>query len=165
MPTFDLFHRERTEVILSWLFPATYLIHITEDYWAGVALSTSPVKIRGANLTPTEFLIVNGFAWILLVLGTILAQRLKFRPWLLISLATAVIVNSIFHLRGAIRISAYNPGLISGVLVWIPLGLITLIAMKKKMQPRKYWIALILGLGINGSVLLLARFGRRLFER
>ena len=109
------------ELALSWLFPVTYLIHVTEEYLAGVALATSPTKIRGANLTPAQFLILNGIAYLLIVVGMLIAQRLKFRSWLLVCLGTVVMVNGLFHVASGLRIAGYNPGLASGFLIWIPL--------------------------------------------
>jgi hypothetical protein len=155
---------EKRETFWAWLFPITYLIHVTEEYVAGVALAPSPTKIRGANLTPTQFLILQGFACSLLVLGIVLSRRFNFRPWLLICLATVVMVNGLFHVAGSLRIAGYNPGLISGVLIWIPLGVATLIRLKRRMRPNMYWTAITVGVLINVVVLVLARGGRRLFE-
>lgn len=161
---FNAILEERKEMIWAWLFPATYLIHIAEEYVAGVALAPSPNKIRGANMTATQFLILNGFACALLVIGMILSRRYGFRQWLLVCLATVVMVNGLFHIAGTIRIAGYNPGLISGVLIWIPLGVVTLMRMKKSMPPNRYRVAMAVGVGINVIVLLIARGGRRLFE-
>lgn len=55
---------------------------------AGVALAISPSKIRGANLTPTQFLILQGIASLLIIAGTFIAHRLRFRPWLMVCLET-----------------------------------------------------------------------------
>jgi hypothetical protein len=162
---FNTFLEERKEMLWAWLFPLTYLIHIAEEYVAGVALAPSPNKIRGANMTATQFLILNGFACALLVIGMVLSRRFGFRQWLLVCLATVVMVNGLFHIAGTIRIAGrYNPGLISGVLIWIPLGIVTLMRMRQSMRPNKYWAAMAVGVGINVIVLLIARGGRRLFE-
>jgi hypothetical protein len=155
---------ERREMIWAWLFPVTYLVHIAEEYFAGVALAPSPYKIRGANMTPTQFLILNGLACVLLLIGILLSRRFGFRQWLLVCLATVVMVNGLFHVAGTVRIAGYNPGLVSGVLIWIPLGVATLMRMKNRMRPNKYWAAMAVGVGINVVVLVIARGGRRLFE-
>ncbi len=161
---FNALAEDQKEAIWAWLFPITYLAHVSEEYFAGVALARSPNHIRGANLTLTQFLILNGFALALLLSGIILSRRFNFRQWLLICLGTIVLVNGSFHVIGAVRIAGYNPGLISGALVWIPLGAAVLIYLKKRMQPNRYWAALAVGIGINVAILLLARGGRRLFE-
>jgi hypothetical protein len=158
-------HRqERLELTLAWLFPLTYLIHVAEEFLAGVALATSPSKIRGANLTPTQFLLLNGAAFLLMIAGMFISQRLKFRSWLMVCLGMVVLVNGLFHAAAGLRIAGYNPGLISGLLIWMPLGILTLICLKKRVRPSKYWTALAIGVIINVIVLVIARSGRRLFE-
>jgi hypothetical protein len=155
---------EKNETIWAWLFPITYLVHVAEEYCAGIALAPSSNKIRGANLTATQFLMLHGIASLLLLAGFILAGRFKLRHWMLICLGTIVLVNGIFHAIGGLRIGGYNPGLISGALIWIPLGLLTLVKLKKRMRPDRYWLAFAIGIGINVVILLLGRGGRRIFE-
>ena len=123
---------------MAWLFPVIYLIHVTEEYMTGVALATSASKIRGANLTPTQFLILNGVACLLIIAGMFISQRLNFRPWLMVCLGMVVLINGLFHVAGGLRIAGYNPGLISGLFIWIPLGIATLIYLKKRLLPGKY---------------------------
>ena len=156
--------RQRLELILAWLFPVTYFIHVGEEYWAGVALAPSASKIRGANLTPTQFLILHGFAVLLILAGMFISHRLKFRPWLLVCLGTVVLINGLFHVYGTLKIAGYNPGLASGLLIWIPFGVIAMIYLRKRVPPRKYLLAIAIGVLINVVVLWLARSGRRLFE-
>jgi hypothetical protein len=155
---------ERVELTLAWLFPVTYLIHVTEEYLAGVALATSPNKMRGANLTATQFLILNAFAVSLIFAGMFISRRLRFRPWLMVCLGTVMMINGLFHVAGGFRIAGYNPGLVSGLLIWIPIGVITLISQKRRVLPKKYWAAIAVGVAINIFVLVIARAGRRLFE-
>jgi hypothetical protein len=156
--------QERIELALAWLIPVTYLIHVTEEYLAGVALAPSPSKIRGANLTPAQFLILNGLASLLILAGMFIAQRLNFRPWLIVCLGTVFLVNGLFHVAGGLRIAGYNPGLTSGFLALIPLGTVALIYLKKRLLSGRYWAAVAVGVLINVIVLLVARNGRRLFE-
>jgi hypothetical protein len=158
-------HRQkRIDFALAWLFPLTYLIHVAEEYLAGVALATSPSKIRGANLTPTQFLILNGVAFLLMIAGVFITQRLNFSPWLMVCLGMVVLINGLFHVAAGLRIAGYNPGLISGLFIWMPLGIITLICLKKRVRPSKYWAAMAIGFIINVIVVVIARNGRRLFE-
>lgn len=157
-------NQERIETALAWLLPVTFLIHVTEEYIAGVALAPSPNKIRGANLTATQFLILNGIACLLIVAGMLIARWLRFRSWLIVCLGTVAMVNGLFHVAGGLRIAGYNPGLASGLLIWIPLGMVALICLRKKLLPSKYWLAVGVGVLINVVVLVIARSGRRLFE-
>jgi hypothetical protein len=157
-------HRpERLERALAWLFPATYVIHVAEEYLAGVALATSPSKISGANLTPNQFLIVHGVAVLLMIVGLFIARRLQFRSWLLVCFGVVVLINGLFHVAATLRIAAYHPGLITGLLIWIPMGIITLICLKQRVRPVKYWAAVAIGIVINVIALVIALSGLQVF--
>jgi len=43
----------------SWLFPVTYLLHLAEEYWGGEGYSAYLLKLRGVQLSPTRFLVVQ----------------------------------------------------------------------------------------------------------
>lgn len=67
-------------------------------------------------------------------------------------------------MAGVVKIAGYNPSLVSGLLIWIPLGAVALICLKKRLLPGKYLAAVGVGVLINVVVLLIARGGRKLFE-
>ena len=145
--------------LLCWLFPATLLVHITEEYWGGLAFSSSPSSMRGVNLTPTNFLLLTGLAWALMVTGIFLARKFNFPELFLVLLGTIVLINGLSHTISSVVGAEYNPGLISGVLVWIPLGGVTLALMKRRMGSRRYWFGVMAGAAIHGVVSLLALGG------
>ena len=148
--------------LLPWLFPATYLIHIAEEYWGGGGFSAYVARARGVDLPPSRFLLLNGIGLSLMLLGVVLARRYKFSQWLAVCLGALVLGNGLSHtINGAVS-REYNPGLVSGLLIWIPLGLVTLFYVKRRMAARKYWIALAIGIGIQIIVALLALRGGKL---
>ena len=149
---------------LLWLFPLTFLIHIAEEYWGGGGFSAYLARARGVNLSPTKFLVMNGIAWALMLLGVVLARKLRFSQWLLVCLSTVVLINGLSHTINTIVTGEYNPGVVSGLLIWIPLGLATLFRLKKEMQGRRYWIALAVGVAIHGVVTLTALTGGKMFR-
>lgn len=146
-----------------WLFPLIYLVHITEEYWAGTALSLTRSRMRGANLSPTQFLILTGMAGGLLIAGLLLAQKFRFLPWLMTCVGTVMLVNGLVHLSGSLRLDRYTPGLITGILILFPFGLLVTIRLRRIMSRRGYWSAIFVAVGIQASISLLARFGGKLF--
>ena len=152
-------HSDRSVKLLSWLFPATLLAHITEEYWGGLAFSSSPSSMRGVNLTPAMFLLMTGLAWALMVTGIFLARKFNFPELFLVLLGTIVLINGLSHTISSIVGAEYNPGLISGLLIWIPLGGVTLALMKRRMGSRRYWLGVVAGAAIHGVVSLLALGG------
>ncbi len=154
-------NRDRRATLLLWLFPATYLIHIAEEYWMGGGFSAYVARVRGVNLPPSRFLLMNGIGLALMILGVVLSERFKFSQWLLVCLGMVVMGNGLSHTVNSLVTREYNPGLISGLLIWIPLGLTALLHARKKMAGRRYWVALLIGIGILLVVALLTLSGGR----
>jgi hypothetical protein len=49
--------------------------------------------------------------------------------------------------------------LISGVLIWIPFGLATLIRFRNSMRTSRYWLYLGIGVGINAAIAVITLKG------
>jgi hypothetical protein len=152
---------DRRATLLLWLFPATFLIHIAEEYWGGGGFSAYMARARGVNLPPSRFLLMNGIGLALMILGVVLSRRYKFSQWLLVCLGMVVMGNGLSHTINSAVTREYNPGVVSGLLIWIPLGLTALIHARGKMNGRKYWVAIVIGIGILLVVALLALSGGR----
>jgi len=142
-----------------WLFPLTLLIHIAEELFGGEGYPAYLKRLRGVSLTPTKFLVGQAIGLALIVFGIFIARRLDFPRQLLVILGTIVAVNGLSHLATSLYYGGYGPGLISGVLIWIPLGMATLIRFKTGMQPHRYWLYVTLGIGINLAIAVLTLNG------
>src|SRR5947209_1216266 len=132
-----------------WLFPPIFLLHIIEERW-GVGAP------HGINLSLKAFVILSGGAWVLMIVGVILALRLGFTQFLVVCLATLFFVNALSHIANCIYIAGYDAGTITGTLLFIPLGLITLISLRKKLRPKRYFTAIAIGLVIQAIAFILA---------
>ena len=155
----DVTRSDKTITLLLWLIPATYLIHIAEEYWGGEGFPAYIARTRGVTLAPSRFLLMNGIGCALMVLGIVLAHKLGFTNWLMVCLGMVVMGNGISHTVNAALAREYNPGLISGLLIWIPLGLVSLIYVRRNLRGRRYWIAIGIGIAILATVALLALSG------
>jgi hypothetical protein len=153
---------EPTVVIWSWLFPITYLVHIAEEYWGGEGYSAYLMRLRHVHLSPTRFLVVQTVGVVLMSLGIILARRLRFPHMMLVVLGSIVLINGLTHTVTSITNGSYGPGLISSVVIWIPLGLITLFRFKGRISEPRYWTAVAIGIGVNGIVAVLTLRGGRI---
>lgn len=143
--------------LLCWLYPVTLLIHLAEEYWAGVALSDSPQKMRGVNLTPARFLALTGLGTVLVLAGIIIAQQFGFPQLMLAILGIFVLINGLSHtITGALK-AQYNPGIVTGLLLWIPLGALTLSRLKTTMTWQRYLAGIAIGIAIHAIVSILAR--------
>ena len=148
-------------VLWSWLFPLTYIIHIGEEFYGGEGYPAYLKRLRGVEMSSTKFLVGQGIGLALIILGILIARRLSFPRQLLIILAAVVMINGLSHLVTSSYYRQYGPGLISGVLIWIPLGLATLIRFKNDMRAGRYWLCFAIGVGINVAISLITLQGTR----
>ena len=156
-----------TQSILSttswlWLFPMTYVVHIAEEYWGGEGYSAYLLRLRGVQLSPTRFLAVQAMDFALVVAGVVISRQLKFPEYMMIILGALVLSNGITHTITALWDGGYGPGLLSSVLLWIPLGVVTLLRMYGHVSHGRLATGVAIGFGINGIVALVALRGGRL---
>jgi len=143
-----------------WLFVVTYVIHIAEEYWGGEGYSAHLLKNRGVHMSPTRFLIVQAIGVALMVAGVLIAKRLKFPNALAVIFGTAVLVNALTHIVNSLHSMAYEPGLISGTIIWIPLGLFSIIYFRRRvLNQKRFWISIAVGIAINVTVAVITLRG------
>jgi hypothetical protein len=153
---------DRATIIWSWLFPLSYLIHIAEEYWGGEGYPAYILRLRGVHMSTARFLAAQSVGLILVTIAVVLARRLKFLPMMLVILGTIVAGNALTHTVTALSILSYGPGLLSSIFIWGPLGIATMIRFKGFIDdPRQYWIAIAIGVGVNVVVGILTMRGGR----
>lgn len=155
----NIFNFSGPNMLWLWLYPATYLLHIAEEYWGGTGYIAHLAKTKGVVFTPLRFFSLTIFGWVLMVVGVILADRCKFPQLLLVIFGTLVLGHVLSHTVSRVRTAKYNPGLLTGLLIWLPLGAITLVQLQGSMSGGRYWTGLVIGIGIQGMVLLIAARG------
>ncbi|MCM3870966.1 MAG: HXXEE domain-containing protein [Pyrinomonadaceae bacterium] len=136
----------------SWLFPVTYLLHLCEEYFGGEGYSAYLLRLRGIQFSPTRFLVVQTIGLVLMIVGISLARRLQFPNLLSVVLGAVVLVNGITHLLLSVAFTEYVPGLLTSILLWIPLGVVTLARFRRTMRPARYWLGVAIGVAINGII-------------
>jgi hypothetical protein len=147
-----------------WLFPITYLIHVAEEFWGGEGYSAHLMKTKGVSMSPTRFLAVQAIGTALMAAGIILAKRFRFPNMMVVILGAIVLGNALTHSISASRRQAYEPGLVSAILIWMPLGLFSLIYFRRfVLNQTRFWIAVIVGIGVNVVIGVITMRGGKLF--
>jgi hypothetical protein len=152
------------DTLWPWLFPSTYLIHIAEEYWGGDGYSAHMAKTRGIKLTPSRFIFLTSLGGLIMTAAIFLAVRLNFPQLVLVIFGTVVLANGLSHTINGLLTSRYNPGLYTGLLLWIPLGALTLARLSGSMGAGRYLTGMALGVGIQLSVSLVAKSGGNIRE-
>ena len=152
----------RVALLLSWIFPLSYLLHIAEEYWGGEGYSAYLWRIRGVHLSPARFWVAQMIGVALIVSGIVIARRLEFPNFMLVLIGSIVLINGITHTVTAITEGGYGPGLFSSLFVWIPLGLFTLVYFRNRCIKWKYWMAIGIAIAVNLVVGIITMRGARL---
>jgi hypothetical protein len=111
-----------------WLFPATYVVHLVEEYVAGDGFCAWAERALGITISVREFLVWNAFALTLVCVGAVLVTAHPRFRWIEIALSIAILGNVAGHVIASVLTQTYSPGLISGVLIWVPVGIMRLSA-------------------------------------
>lgn len=146
------------------LFLGVYLLHLFEEFLAGVRLSRGLSQMCGVNMTARQFIVAAIIAVAFLTTGIYLTLLFHFPQWSLAGLATVMLINGFSHTITSARRWEYTPGLITGILIFIPLGFIMLFRLYELMRFSRFFGAVLAGIGVYVLISLLGRKGGRMFE-
>jgi Protein of unknown function with HXXEE motif len=150
--------------LIFWLilFPLTYLLHIAEEYWGGGGYSAYLLRSHFVELSPARFLVLQSLGLFLMLIGFLVSIPLRFPFTMLTIIATVILVNGVVHSSRSLIEWSYTPGLFTAVLLWVPLGVITLINTWSNMRIGRFAFAVLTGLAVSLLVELIAMRGGRL---
>ena len=142
-----------------WMFPPTYALHLAEEYFAAGGFPLWVERTLGMAFTTAEFAAWNAFALIVMCVAAWLVSReAKFR-FVEIALAVAVLGNVAAHVLGSVVTWTYSPGLITGVIVWSPLGWKRLRSAWRASTPRARRAGTYIGLAAVLITFVVVAFG------
>ncbi|MCI0446495.1 HXXEE domain-containing protein [bacterium] len=141
----------------SWFFPTTLPIHIAEEFWAGEGFLSWNARATGAVFSVAKFFTLVSVGFILVLIGVLLARHYKKMRWIISALATIFLINGFSHLIATLTHSRYSPGLVSGLLLWIPFSIWILIAEHRLTTKLTFFGGVITGAMIHGVVILFSR--------
>jgi len=146
-------------VQLGILLLVTYALHILEEYAFGFPAWAS--AHTGLAFTGEVFFRLN--ATFLGVMTACVVAGMLFPPaqWLVLPLGTAVLINGTVHLVASLLTWSYSPGLVTGTLLWIPLGLRIIRAARHRWPPAGVRAGILLGAGLHVLVPLSAWLATR----
>ena len=138
----------------AWLFPASYLVHILEEYWGGFPAWIA--RFWGVESSLSNFLSWNVGALLMMAVGVALVLKTKSYRWLLVGFGTVVLINGLVHAGASLVTKSYSPGLVSGLLLFVPLGVVTLVRARRYVNRRTLRAGIIVGILMHMFVVLLA---------
>jgi hypothetical protein len=139
---------------LLWLFVPAYLVHLGEEWVGGFTEWIGTVV--GRPLPAAAFFVINGIALVLVVAGIRAAIREDSHGWIAVAVATIVLVNTLAHAAGATLTGSYSPGLISAVVLYVPLGSLTMLRAIDHAPRAQLTRGIVMGLLIHALVFVVA---------
>lgn len=151
-----------------WLFPLTYAVHIAEEGLGGERFyrwirRVPLVPALGIQVSGREFVALNALYMIAMIAAVVAASSPQ-RAWVAPGLGVLVALNGLGHLAGSLATRSYSPGLVSGMLLWFPLGLFTLADGQRTLPPSAFWSGVIAGIlaqAFIAAILLLPALSKR----
>ncbi len=139
---------------LAWAIPITILIHQLEEYFGQFPLWYS--NLLDAQLSNQDFIVINAVG-LLIFLTFALSYIINENNLILVALGTFVFVNGMIHLLLSFFTLSYSPGTISGVVLFIPLGIIIYKNIMPHLSKSERILAIALGIFALFTVSIIAR--------
>lgn len=138
------------------LFPVAYGLHLAEEAWGGPGFVAWAGRHLSEGFTRERFLLINAVAWPAMLAASLAAV---FRPsmrWTPVTLAVIVLVNGVLHVASSLATTTYSPGVVTGVLLYLPLGILGLRRAGRETPPATTARAVGLGLALHALVAFVA---------
>ena len=139
---------------LLWPFVPAYMIHVAEEWFAGFPQWL--VQIAGRPLPGSAFLLINGVALVLMIAAIRAATRAERNGWIGVAIATIALVNTAAHVAGAALTRSYAPGLVSAVVLYVPLGSLAMIRAFDHAPRDQVRRGIVAGILVHGVVFIVA---------
>jgi hypothetical protein len=140
--------------MLVWLFPLAYALHVLEE-WVG-GFPEWLAAIDGDGVSRRAFILINTAAFILVIAAARAATRREEQGWLAVSIATILLVNGLLHVLGTLYTGTYSPGLVTSVILYLPLGQLALLRAWHQAAGRQVAAGIFTGVASHALVSLLA---------
>jgi hypothetical protein len=145
---------EYRDAALLWLFVPAYMTHVVEEWFGG--FTTWAARFAGRPIPGDAFLVINGIALLLLIAAIRASSRDQASGWMAIAIATIALVNTASHLAGAIYTQSYSPGLVSAVILYVPLGSLTMVRASDQAPSTQLSRGIVAGMALHALVFVVA---------
>ena len=138
---------------MACLLPVTILAHQLEEYFGHFPLWYS--NLLNAQLSNQDFIVINSVGLFIFTVWS-LSYLFSKNNLILVALGTLVFVNGLLHVLSSIFTFSYSPGAISGVVLFIPLGIIIFKNIMPQLSPSRRIVGIAIGVLVLFMVSLIA---------
>lgn len=141
---------------MALLLPLAYLAHLCEEWWGGEGFVAWTQHALGAGVSPVRFLVLNGIAGPLFLAGTVAGIRSPRFAWCLVAFASLVVLNGLLHALATLAFASYSPGVVTGLLLYLPIGGLVLRDGLGRMPTETFRLAVMAGVAVHAVVAVVA---------
>jgi hypothetical protein len=132
------------------LFPATFLVHIAEEYLGGFPARWA--ELTGLQISGAAFLGANALFWVLMASASVWILLRPKLGLLVVALATIVTINTVAHTGHALVSASYSPGLVSALVLWLPLAGVAFVRGRRSLSGRAFRAGVLIGVACHALV-------------
>lgn len=144
------------------LFPVSYIIHFAEEFWCGEGYPAYLNRLRGVRMTNRRFVVLQTLGFVFFVVACVVSLSFQFPQLMIAILSGLVFCNGLSHTITAISDRRYGPGLIASMLLWMPLGVLSIYFLIGQLSNFRLVVGVVIGLAINGAIALFTIRGGRI---
>ena len=141
---------------IAWLLPVAYLLHLFEEYFGGEGFYSWFSRLLNVNLSSIDFIVINGFGFGITVIIVILYSLDKVGNFLIAALGSLFFVNGIIHLLASLFTATYSPGTVTGIIFYLPLGILVFKKIFPLMSKPQRGLSFISGVALQIIVAIVA---------
>jgi hypothetical protein len=148
------------------LFPLTFILHFAEENWAGGGYVKYLYRLRGVRVSHGKFLGTQAFGFLWFSSPIVWWWLAGTFPFVLVLLISGfMFCNGISHTVTAIWDRHYGPGLVASILLWIPLGSLTIALLYGYIPAWEWAIVSLIGMGMNIGLGVATMMSEKIFNR
>jgi hypothetical protein len=102
--------------------------------------------VFNANLSLNDFIIINSIGLTAVVVIVILYGLDKVNNFLIVALGSLFFLNGLIHLAASLVTATYSPGTISGVILYIPLGVLIFKKILPLLPEQQHSLSIVAGI-------------------
>lgn len=140
---------------LVWLLPLSVALHLLEEYFGGKGLPVWMSDLLNRNITESYFITINSIALFLIIVFSAYHSSVKQNNVLFLGLISLFFINGVLHLAVSIYTVSYSPGTVTGVLIYLPLGIFLYRKIRPSLSNGNRTLGILLGAFIHLIVVLI----------
>jgi hypothetical protein len=141
---------------IAWFLPAAYLLHLLDEYFIGAGFAGWFSMLFKASLSESNFIVINAAGLTIVLLIAILYTLGKANNIVLATVGSLFFINGIIHPLVSFLTATFSPGTITGVIIYLPFGLIVFIKIFPLLQEQQRMFSVVLAIALQILVSVVA---------